>query len=159
MKVPLLIAPILVGCLFPASSNMQAPGPQDFRKLYGEPAMERFTARDGITVTVEYGPDRLACQLLIEPQQVLTEVRNQGPAMSSEAILETLEQVVPASTRGKQISVDNVQIEGDRLLRTDYENVSIRRVCTVYACGPSPENRDLRTLVVFNRELCPKHLK
>lgn len=161
MKIPLQIGPILLGCLFLAIPNtVQAPGPQDFRRLYGEPTMERFAARDGITVTVEYGPDRLACQLLIEPQQLLVEVRNQGPPMSSQAIAEILDQVAPASMRGKQIGADNVQIEGDKLLRTDYENVSIRRDCAVVsACGPSAQNQDLRTLVVFNRESCPKRLE
>lgn len=160
MKIPILVGPTLLGCLFVAiPNNVQAPGPQDLRRLYGAPTMERFAARSGITVTVEYGPDRQACQLLIEPQQALVEVRNQGPAMSSQALLEILEQVVPASTRGKQIGADNVQIDGDRLVRTDYENVSIRRVCAVYACGPSTENQDLRTLVVFNRESCPKRLE
>jgi hypothetical protein len=34
---------------------------------YGEPDVERFTARPGIAVTVEYGSDRLVCQALIEP--------------------------------------------------------------------------------------------
>lgn len=159
MRIPLVIGPMVFGCLFMAiPNNTEAPGPQDFRRLYGEPTMERFAAGSGITVTVEYGPDRVACQLLIEPQQMLVEVRDQAPPMSSQATSEILEQLVPAATRGKQIGSDSVQIEGDKLLRTDYEHVSIRRVCAVYACSPSTQDRDLRTVVVFNRDSCPKHL-
>lgn len=160
MRIGLLIGPLFLGCVFIAiPSDIRAPSPQDLRRLYGEPAMERFTARSGITVTVEYGPDRLACEVLIEPQQILVEVRNEGPPMSSQAVLEILQDVVPVSTRGKQIDTDNVQVESEKVLRTDYENVSIRRLCDVNACGPSTENQDLRTLVIFNRESCPKRLE
>jgi hypothetical protein len=151
--------PLLLGLFIVIPNNIGAPGPQDLRSLYGEPAMERFTVRSGITVTVEYGPDRLACQLLIEPQQTLVEIQNQGPPMSSQEVFEVLDQLVPVSTRGRQVGAESVQIEGGKLLRTDYENVSIRRVCAVDACGPSTENQELRTLVVLNRGACPKRLE
>jgi len=159
MKIPLLLAPIIAGYLFLAApNNTEVPGPQDFRRLYGEPSMERFAAPSGVTVTVEYGPDRLACQLLIEPQRLLFEVRNPIPPMPSEAVSQILQAVVPVDKRGKQIATDKVEVEGKQLLRTDYENVSIRRFCTVYACGSSNQNQDLATVVVFNRVACPKRL-
>jgi len=160
MKIPLLIAGTVAGCLFLAvPNNTEVPGPQDFRRLYGEPTMERFAAASGVTVTVEYGPDRLACQLLIESERLLFEVRNPLPPMSSESVSQILQVVVPADTRGKQIATEKLQVEGNQLLRTDYENVSIRRVCSVYACGPSSENQDLATVVVFKRASCPKHIE
>jgi len=121
--------------------------------------MERFAARSGITVTVEYGPGRLACQVLIEPQQMLVEVKNQGLPMPSEAVFKILEEVVPVGMRGKEIGTDRLELEGNQILRTEYENVSIRRFCTLNACGPPTQNQDLRTLVVFKRESCPKHLE
>jgi hypothetical protein len=160
MRIPLLIGPIFLGCFFMAiPNNVQAPGSEDLRKLYGEPTMERFTARPGITVTIEYGPDRLACQLLIEPARLLVEVRDEGPLMSSRAISEILQEVVPPNTRGKQIDATSVQIERNKLLRTDCENVSIRRICSVASCASSAENQDLRALVVFTRQSCPKHIE
>ena len=76
MRIPLLTAPVIAGCLFlTAPNNTEAPGPQNFRRLYGEHTMERFAAPPGITVTVQYGPDRLACELLIEGQHLLFEVK------------------------------------------------------------------------------------
>jgi hypothetical protein len=66
MKLP--ATAILVGWLFACvPADVSAPDAQDFHKLYGEPTMERFAVRNGITVTVEYGPDRVAYQILIAP--------------------------------------------------------------------------------------------
>jgi hypothetical protein len=36
---------------------------QEFRNLYGEPDLERYIARPGISVTVQYGSDHLPCTL------------------------------------------------------------------------------------------------
>jgi len=151
---------ILVGCLyFAAARDLQAPSSPQLRKLYGEPTMERFAVRPGITLTAEYGSDRLACQFLIEPAQLLVEVKDQGPLMPSPVVSQILEEVVPVATRGKEIESNVVHVEGDKLLRAEYENVSIRRVCSVHTCGSSTENQDLRTLVVFKRDNCPKHIE
>jgi hypothetical protein len=160
MRIPVLISPVIAGCLFLTTpNNTEAPGPQNFRRLYGEPTMERFAAPSGITVTVQYGPDRLACQLLIEAQQLLVEVKEQTPYMNSEAVSETLQTVVPADTRGEQISTDKLDVQGKHLFRTDYENLSIRRFCTIDGCSPSNQSQEAAALVVFNRSSCPKHLK
>ena len=127
-------------------------------KLYDEPTMERLAVRSGITLTVEYGADRTACQLLIAPTQLLVDVQEPiPPPMSSQGVSDVLQEVVPIATRGKQTDSTNIQVGGNALLKTDYENVSIRRICTSQSCVSSNENQDVRTLVAFKRGTCPSH--
>lgn len=59
--------------------------------------------RSGITLSVEYGADRTACQLLIAPTQLLVDVQEPiPPPMSSQGVSDVLQEVVPIATRGKQ---------------------------------------------------------
>ena len=74
MRLPVATASIFLGCaLAGATVDVSPPGEEGLHKLYGNPTMERFAVRSGITLTVEYGPDRIACQLLIAPAQALIE--------------------------------------------------------------------------------------
>jgi hypothetical protein len=64
----------ILGCLFLAASAAHfSPGSRELRRWYGEPILERFTARPGINVTVEYGSDRMACEVRISPAHSLVE--------------------------------------------------------------------------------------
>ena len=161
MRLPLVSALIFFGCVFfGAPTDVSAPSSQGFHKLYGEPTMERFVALNGVTLTAEYGPDRLACQLLIAPRRMLIEVEDPSLLMSSQGVSAVLQELLPASARGKQVSSSTVQVdEAITLLKTDYENVSIRRICSSQSCVSSNENQDLRTLVVFKRDACPRHVE
>ena len=155
--------------LFPASlflallsfaTDASTPSAQGLRKLYGEPTMERFAVRSGITLTVEYGQDGAACQFLIAPTQSLVDVQDPTPPpMSSQGVSDVLQEVVPVATRGKQIGSTTTHAGGNALLETDYENVSIRRICSSRSCVSSNENQDVRTLVVFKRDSCPRHVE
>jgi hypothetical protein len=94
---------ILVGCLLVASASVfLTQSYQEFHSRYGEPDMERFTARPGISVAVEYGSDRLACQVLIEPPDSLIHQEEQARLMSSEGASQVLEEVAPVATRGNK---------------------------------------------------------
>ena len=140
-------------------ANVSAPSVEDVHKLYGEPTMERFAVGNGITVTVEYGPDRAACQILIAPRRLLVEVTSPDTPMSSPGVSRVLQELLPPATRGKQLDSSSVQVDGNSLLETEYEELSIRRICSSPSCISSTENQDLRTLVVFKRDVCPKHVK
>ena len=85
------------------ASVLLSQGSQDFRNRYGEPDRERFAARPGITLTVEYGSDHLACYALIDPPQPLLYSDEHVPLMSSEGVTEVLEEVAPVAMRGKEI--------------------------------------------------------
>ena len=160
MRLPVATASICLGCLLTgAPVDVLAPGEEGLHKLYGNPTMERFAVRSGITLTAEYGPDRIACELLIAPAQTLIELQTPIPPMSSKGVSDVLQEVLPVATRGKQINSDTVEVQSATLLKTDYENVSIRRFCSSPSCVSSSEKQDLRTLIVFKRGTCPTHVE
>ena len=121
-------------------ANDSVPSVEDVHKLYGEPEMERFAVGNGVTVTLEYGPDRAACQILIAPRRLLVEVKSPDSPMSSPGVSRVLQELLPPATRGKQVGSDSDQVDGNTLLRTDYEHLSIRRVCFSKSCISSTEN-------------------
>ena len=109
-------------------------------------------------MAVEYGADRMPCELLISHAQSIIERNTEPPPpISSSAVSDLLQELVPVATRGKQINTDDVQIGGNTLLKTDYETVSIRRECSSHSCVSSNQDQDIRTLVVFKRSVCPTH--
>jgi len=119
--------------------------------------MERFTVRPGISVTVEYGSDHLACHVLIEPPQSLIHRDEQARLMSSEVVSEVLEEIVPAATRGKEISTGSFQSGCNVAGITQYENVSIMR--STHTCDLASPDQDARTIITFKRDICPKQTK
>src|ERR1700757_1375217 len=117
---------IVAGCLLVAvGSVLLTQSSQEFHSRYGEPDRERFAARPGISLTVEYGSDHLACHALIEPPQPLTDTEEDVPLMSSEGVSEVLEEVAPIAMRGKEINALTHQSGCNVVHMTDYENVVI----------------------------------
>src|SRR4029077_7257908 len=113
----------LIACFAVAAASAALPQSSgEFHTRYGEPTLERFQARPGINLTVEYGSDHIACQVIIEPPQ-----EEQTQLMSSEGVSEILEEVAPVAMRGNVISrassLDSCAVS----YVTDYENVSIMR--------------------------------
>ena len=160
MRLSIATPAILFASLFAGiPADISAPGTSELHKLYGEPIMERYAVRSGISLTAEYGPDHRACQFLIAPEQLLVEVKEPGSLMSSKSVSAMLEELLPLTTRGNEINSETVQVEGNTLLETDYQNVSIRRICSSQSCVSSSENQDVRTLIVFKRDTCPKHIE
>jgi hypothetical protein len=146
---------VFAGCLLVALGSLVLPqSSQELHNRYGEPDLERFTARPGIGLTVEYGSDHLACQAVIEPPQPLIHQADQTSLMPSEAVSEVLDEFVPVDTRGQQISRSSFQSGCNVGALTDYENVSIMRA--THECDPSSPNRDARTSITFKRDTCPK---
>ena len=112
--------------------------------------------RKGTTVTVEYGSDRAACQILIAPKRLLDEVQSPDSLVASPDVSRVLQDLLQPATRGRQIDSNSIQVDGNTLLKTDYEKLSVRRICSSQSCISSTENQDLRTFVVFQRDACPK---
>ena len=146
---------ILVGCsLVAAASVALSQSSQELHNRYGEPDRERFAARPGISLTVEYGSDHLACYALIEPPQPLTYTEENVPLMSSAGVSKVLEEVAPSAMRGKELN-SLVHVSGCNEARmTDYENAFIMR--TTHTCDPSSPDQDVRTAITFKRDICPK---
>src|SRR5882672_4571374 len=109
--------------LVAAASFVLTPSSQDLHNRYGEPDMERFTARSGIGLTVEYGSDHLACQVLVEPPQSLIHQEQQLPLMFSDGVSEVLEEIAPTTMRGKE-NFNSISASGCNESRiTVYDNI------------------------------------
>jgi hypothetical protein len=141
------------------AANVSAASGEDVFKPYGETTMERLAVGNGITVTVQYGPDRAAWQILIALRRLLVKAKSPDPLMSSPGVSRVLRELLPLATRGKELDSSSVQVNGNSLLETDYEELSIRRICSSPSCISSTENQDLRTLVVFKPNVCPKEVE
>jgi len=145
----------LIACFVVAAASVALPqSSNEFHNRYGEPTLERFQARPGIGVTVEYGSDHLASQITIEPPQPLIHQEEQTQLMSSEDVSEILEDIAPVAMRGNVISRGSFQDSCGVGYVTDYDNVTIMRGMS--ACEPSSPNHDSRTQITFKRDACPK---
>ena len=144
----------LAGCLLVAAVSLAVTQtPQDFRNRYGEPEVERFSVRPGIGLTVEYGSDRLACQILIQPsRQILSSQEEEARFMSSEMVTDILEEVVPVATRGKETGDFHMVSGCNNFDVTEYENVSLTR--SIHNCLPLTPQREMRATVTFKRDVC-----
>jgi hypothetical protein len=143
----------VIACLAVAAASAVLPqSSEELHNRYGKPTLERFQARPGINLTVEYGSDGLACQIVIEPPQQLIHQEEQTQLMSSESVSEILEEVAPVATRGKVITGGSFGDFRAVAQFTDYENLSIMRS----ALKSSNPDHDLRTQIIFKRNACPK---
>jgi hypothetical protein len=146
---------IVAGCLFLAfGSVVLAPSSKEFHNRYAEPDMERFMARPGVALIVEYGSDHLACRILVEPAHSLFRPDRNGPLMSSETVDEILEENVPVATRGMSISssIDSMPCAEKR--RTQYQGLTIDRIRNI--CMSETPEHEVRAEVTFNRDVCRK---
>jgi hypothetical protein len=143
--------------LVAAAGFVLTPSSQDLHNRYGEPDIERFMARPGIALTAEYGSDRLACQVLIDPPRSLIHQEVQPALMSSDGVSGVLEEIAPATMRGNEI-LSTFRVSGCNESRiTDYENVFVMR--SKHTCDPSSPDQDVRTTIMFKRDICPKQTK
>ena len=145
---------IVVGCLLVAAGSVVlTQSSQEFHNRYGEPGLERFAVRPGISLTVQYGSDHLVCQALIAPPESLIHQEEQASLMSSEGVSEVLEEVAPVALRGKQINEGSFQSGCNVGRFTEYENVWIMRA--THECDPSSKEQDASTSITFKRDICP----
>lgn len=146
---------IVARCLVLAAAGAAlAPSSQELHSRYGEPDLERFTVRPGISLTVQYGSDHLACQIKIEPTQPLIHQDEPTRFISSESVSEVLEEVVSVAMRGNVISRGSFQSSCAVGYVTDYENVTIMRGMS--ECKFSSPDHDSGTQIIFKRDICPK---
>jgi hypothetical protein len=149
---------ILAVCLLVALGTVAVTqSSQELRNRYGEPDLERFIARPGIGFTVQYGSDHLACEVLVEPPQPLAYTKEDVPLMSSEAVTEILEEVVPSRMRGKETGKIVTASGCNEFQIVEYENMSIMR--STHNCLPLKPEREIRATIAFKREICPKQAK
>lgn len=117
---------ILPGILLPlivfAGASSTAP---ELRKLYGEPDVEQFVVQPGVTLSVEYGEDGRACQMVIEPRRPLISGEQPATSIRLGVADAALNEVVPVEDRGKTVGRIRDFTCGAGRQKESYENVSI----------------------------------
>jgi hypothetical protein len=148
---------MVASCLLLASAVfVPQQSSSEFRSLYGQSDLERFRVRPGITLTVQYGLDGLACQESLEAARPLVGPRDK---MAMSTLLpvngadQILEDVVPSGTRGAKIRdlggwQSGITFESGE----DYENVTISRVSR--DCKASPNKYIVSTSIAYKRREC-----
>jgi hypothetical protein len=127
---------------------------QEFHSRYGEPDVERFQVRPGISLTVQYGSDHQACEIIIGPPEPLIHQVQQTQFISSDAVAEILEEVAPIAMRGAVISRGSFQSSCAVSSVTEYENVTVARGMS--GCSTSSPDHDSSTQIIFKRDTCPR---
>ena len=145
----------LIGCLVVVvASAATAPSPQEIRRKYGSPDLEHFMARPTIGLSVEYGSDREACRVLIEPPRQLFHPEESLPLMSSDTVTEILEEIAPVKMRGMSISSSIESMGCAESRRTQYQGLEIDRVRND-CLSPTPEH-EVRATIEYRRNICRK---
>jgi hypothetical protein len=131
LRTVLLLLPLLLA-LVPATQTAT-----DFAARYGNPDAERFVVRPGITMTVAYGDDQSACQMVIEPAHSI--IRRDEPAkyMRPDVVTAILDEVLPPPDRGAQLRRLVTKSGCNDIEITEYENATISR--TTHRCTQNPE--------------------
>jgi hypothetical protein len=146
----------IAGCFIVAASTLLAQSSQELHNRYGEPDQERFTVRPGISLTVQYGSDHLACQFTIAPSKPFDPSDPIGSysTMSASTVTDILEETVPAEMRGKQIPAGEWATGcANENEEFEYENVLIVR--SVNSCKPPQPYPENRASVYLKRGICP----
>lgn len=145
---------ILVVCLLIVSFSLPVGQTSPtLRGRYGEPDIERFTVAGDIGLTVEYGSDGLACQIVIERKQPLLHSEQVRNYMAPESVSEIIDELVPPASRGRSIDsiLESMGCAEGRI--EEYENVWVARHSDM--CVPLKRERESNATVVFKRQSCP----
>ena len=101
------------------------------RVKYGDPInygkrvnSETFKVRNNITMMVDYGPSGQACRIEVHPAGQST-VRQAPDLAMKQQMDEVLQEVVPPSTRGKEIRSGVIQMGAVSFLLIEYEHVTV----------------------------------
>jgi len=106
-----------------------------------------------VGLTVEYGSDGLACQIIIERKQNLLHGQQAQKYMSPDVASDLVDGIVPPASRGKEVDSFLESIGCAEGRGTEYENVWIAHYSDV--CSPLKFERESRATVAFKRKACP----
>jgi hypothetical protein len=142
-----------LGCYLLLAAYLANPqSSSELRSRYGEPDIERFIVHPGIGLTVDYGSDGLACEMLIEPPRPLFHGDEQTLYMSSDEVTSVLDDVVPLGVRGPEIGHVTEEMARSRNEMINFEHLTISR-STDEGVPLKPE-REIRAMVTFKRDVC-----
>jgi hypothetical protein len=145
---------ILLACLLAATAGLLLPlNSRDLRSRFGEPDMERYTTTNDIGLTVQYGSDGLACQILIERKRPLFSESKAPEYMRPDAVSALLDEVVPPENRGRHLKSFSESMGCAEGNTDEYETVWIARYTNM--CVPLKPERESTATVTFKRPVCP----
>lgn len=125
---------------------------QELTSRYGEPDLERFAVRPGISLTVEYGSNRLACRMLIEKTRSPFGDPEETEYMRPEVVSEIIDELVPEFQRGAEVSQFMLNTGCNAATTTMYERFTISR--STHNCVPLKPERESRATIVRKDDAC-----
>lgn len=146
MRILVCLVVAIGGLLLPQSSH-------DLRSRFGEPDVERYIAKNDIGLTVQYGSDGLACQILIERKRPLLSTSEAQEYMPPETVSGLLDDVIPREIRGRHLNNLSESMGCAEGYVDEYENVWIARYTNM--CVPLKPERESSATVAFKRPVCP----
>jgi len=110
----------------------------DLHSRYGDPDVQRFVVRPGITLMVAYGTDQAACQMVVEPTRSIIPRDEPAKYVRPEIVTEIIDEVLLDADRGKLLLrvVTKSGCNDHEII--NYENVTVSRFrhnCSL----PNPE--------------------
>lgn len=126
-------AMLLLLCLASTANSTKAQTADELRTRY--PIMTAYQVRPGIVMTAKFAPDGQVCEMTIERRHLTAKAIDlDNPLMSDELTNKILDELVPASERGKEptgyakwLSTDVLGPPGDLMLITTnkYQNITV----------------------------------
>ena len=99
----------------------------DLTARYGDPDVERFRVRPGVTLMASYAGDRTVCEMLIEPIRSIIPHDEPAKYMRPEVMTEIIDEVLPETDRGESLLRVVTKAGCNDFETDDYENVTIDR--------------------------------
>lgn len=115
----LFLALFAVGACAQSASELKA--------RYGDPDVERFLVRPGITLTVRYAADQTPCEMLIGPMRSIIPRNEAAIYMRPEVMTEIIDEVLPEANRGKLLRSFVTKSGCNEIETKEHENVTIIR--------------------------------
>src|ERR1700721_538994 len=148
---------IVAGCLLLVGAALASQqSSSEYHGIYGPSDVERFTVRPGITMTVEYGPDQVACQMIITRSRPLLATIHWPPTstmLSENEMNQIIDELAPATVRGAKIQNLGGWQSGQAFASVeDYENAEVTHTGT--DCKKSPAACMYMASIRFKRKEC-----
>jgi hypothetical protein len=127
----------------------------DLTARYGDPDVERFIVRPGITMVARYAEDRTACEMLIEPKHSIQRSDDKEQSMATGTVSKIIDELVPESERGILLNRMIENMGASEFQVAEYQNVTISRYFVRYL----PANHDEKSATVVRKDgLCSSEI-
>jgi hypothetical protein len=120
-----MLRTVLLLLFLPFAIVAAAQTASDFATRYGDPDVERFVIRPRITFMVAYGPDRTACEMIVQPKRPILKNDNESELIAREMVPEVLDELLPESAKESLLTNIEQVVGCDVQVLTTLYNVTI----------------------------------